>query len=746
MAQESREQVFNGCFNDNDTAGWFAAGGAGVQMSAVDGKLRVQVPGGTSNKFDVIVGQNDIALRNGKEYTLSFTASASEPVTVGVRAQVQVDHTFPGTFENSDVNVTPSQQQHQFTFVCTLDNTDNGQLAFQFGGHPNDCTFFLDDVSLVGGDPVRPSVPDTGPRVRVNQVGYLPFGPKRATVVTDAPEPIPWRVTDSAGNRVASDSSTPRGEDPSSGQKVHTVDFSDLTQPGIGYKLSAAGEDSIPFDISDSLYDRLRSDALHFFYLQRSGIDIRADLAPGPKYVRPAGHIGVPHDPHDGVPPNQGDKDVPCQPAVCDYTLDVQGGWYDAGDHGKYVVNGGIAVYQLLSQFERAMHRTVNGAVPEALRDGGLRVPERGNGVPDILDEARWALEFLLRMQIPAGMPFAGMAHHKVHDDKWTDLPCAPHADPQRRELHPPSTAATLNLAAVAAQAARLYDRFDNAFADGCLAAARTAWTAAQAHPAMFASPEDSSGGGPYDDDNVDDEFYWAAAELFLTTGEDTYLDALRVSPYRTGDAFGTSGFDWKYVAGLGRLDLATVTGSKPLPDADRDFARASVRAAADRYLAAVRDHPYGVPLTDGEYIWGSNSVALNKLVVMATAFDLTGDTMYRDGVLEGLDYIFGRNALNQSYVTGYGEQHSKNQHSRIYAHQRDPNFPPPPPGAIAGGPNTGLQDPKARKTLVGTQKGAPLPKPQFCYLDDIMSWSTNEVAINWNAALSWVTSFAADL
>lgn len=168
--------------------------------------------------------------------------------------------------------------------------------------------------------------------------------------------------------------------------------------------------------------------------------------------------------------PNKGDTDVPCQPGVCDYRLDVSGGWYDAGDHGKYVVNGGISVAQLMSTYERTL--TAPDAESAELGDGELRVPERDNGVPDILDEARWEMDFLIKMQVPAGKPLAGMAHHKMHDAEWTGLPMKPHLDPQQRELHPPSTAATLNLAAAAAQCARLYAPFDKAFADRCLRAA----------------------------------------------------------------------------------------------------------------------------------------------------------------------------------------------------------------------------------------------------------------------------------
>ncbi|HYU16212.1 MAG TPA: glycoside hydrolase family 9 protein, partial [Candidatus Acidoferrum sp.] len=445
-------------------------------------------------------------------------------------------------------------------------------------------------------------------------------------------------------------------------------------------------------------------------------------------YARPAGHLGV--------APNQGDTDVACQPGVCDYRLDVRGGWYDAGDHGKYVVNGGIATAQLLGTFERT--RTAPSATPGALEDGTLRVPERGNGVPDVLDEARWELEFMLGMQVPAGQPLAGMAHHKIHDANWTGLPLQPEDDPQLRELHPVSTAATLNLAAVAAQAARLFAVYDVAFAARSLAAARTAWAAALAHPDLFAADTDSTGGGAYGDADVSDEFYWAATELYLTTGEQEFLTALTSSPHHTAEVFAPSGFGWPSVAALARLDLATVPSR--LPKAERQRVRASVVAGADAYLATLQSQAYGLPMPGAAdfYFWGANSNILSNVVVLATAYDLTGNVAYRDGALEGVDYIFGRNALNHSYVTGYGERSSQNQHSRIYAHQLDPNLPNPPPGSISGGANAGLQDPLAQQMLAGCA-------PQFCFIDDIESYSTNEVAINWNSALSWVASFLAD-
>jgi endoglucanase len=464
------------------------------------------------------------------------------------------------------------------------------------------------------------------------------------------------------------------------------------------------------------------------------------------------------------VAPNTGDTSVPCQnttdstvhygePWTCDYRLDVAGGWYDAGDQGKYVVNGGISVAQLMQEYERSLH--ARSADHGRLGDGTLRVPETGNHVPDILDEARWELAWMMRMQVPSGsapqlvdgqlVDLSGMVHHKVADADWTGLPLDPASDPQVRELHRPSTAATLNLAAAAAQGARLFARYDRAFAHRLLSAARRAYNAAKAHPTIYA-PNDgandpSPGSGPYNDSDVTDEFYWAATELYLTTGERAYRHDVLASPLNTADVFTPGGFDWGHVAPLARLDLATVPNSLP----GRAAVRRSVLDAAQAYLDDQAAQPFGQAYAppDGNYAWGSNSQILNNMQVIGTAFDISGRARFRDGALRGMDYLLGRNALNQSYVTGYGDKFSQNQHSRMYSHELNPALPHPPTGTVAGGPNS-------TTASTGDPVSTPLFKngcaAQFCYIDDIGSWSTNEITINWNAPLSWVASFLADV
>ncbi|WP_166382096.1 glycoside hydrolase family 9 protein [Catellatospora methionotrophica] len=709
------EQIVNGTFTSGHAPWW---GTSNITLDSSGGQLCADIPGGTVNPWDVIIGQDNVPLVAGETYSYTFTASATPDKVGKALIQLPVD---PWTqFLAANPLMTGTATGYSYTFTAPV-SLPNAQVAFQIGGSASPWRLCLDDVSLKGGAEPEVYEPDTGPRVRVNQVGYLTRGPKNATVVTEATAALPWQLKNAGGSVVASGSSTPRGVDASSAQNVHSIDFSAYAVAGTGFTLVADGETSRPFDLAGNLYSGLRDDALKFFYTQRSGVEILDSLRPG--YGRPAGHVGV--------APNKGDTSVPCQPGVCDYSLDVSGGWYDAGDHGKYVVNGGISVFQLVNEFERGKW----AATAQAFPDGQLNLPESGNGVPDILDEARWQLEFLLKMQVPAGKPLAGMAHHKIHDSEWTGLPLLPHLDDKQRELHPPSTAATLNLAAAAAQAARVYAPYDPAFAARNLAAARTAYAAAVAHPAILASPADGTGGGTYDDVEVSDEFYWAASELYLTTGESQYQAAVTGSPLHTADVWSSNGFGWQSLAALGRLDLATVPSALP----GRAAVRASVVTGAEEYLAALAAHPYGVPYqpANNAYDWGSNSGIANNLVVLSAAYDITGRDRFADAVAQGADYLFGRNALNMSYVTGYGEANAHNQHSRWYAHQLNPELPNPPKGTLAGGPNSSIQDPLAQQKLTGCVG-------QFCYLDEIDSWSTNELTINWNAPLAWVAAFLA--
>jgi endoglucanase len=195
-------------------------------------------------------------------------------------------------------------------------------------------------------------------------------------------------------------------------------------------------------------------------------------------------------------------------------------------------------------------------------------------------------------------------------------------------------------------------------------------------------------------------------------------------------------GFDWRSVATLGTLTLAFSPGA---PSTPRATAVMALIGAADRHLGTVAELgvPYAPP--GGRYGWGSNARVLANAVVLAAAADLTGDRRYVTGLLAALDHVLGRNALGRCYVTGYGSAPVTRPHHRFFARSLDIGFPPPPPGLLAGGPNSGLQDPVAAARLTGRPA-------QRCHLDDPESWSTNEVTIGWNAVLAVAAAQAARL
>ncbi len=562
------------------------------------------------------------------------------------------------------------------------------------------------------------------PLVSVNQVGYFVDGKKMALLASDATEPLSWVLKNAADEEVLSGLTTFKGEDAISGDSLHEIDFSLYTNPGEGYTLEAAGMKSVPFTISDEIYTKLKHDALTYFYLNRTGIEIEEKYA-GKEWARPAGHVS--------------DANVTCYKGKdadgndwpgCDYTLNAAGGWYDAGDFGKYVVNGGITVWTLLNLYEQGW---------EGFPDGSQMIPEQDNGISDLLDEARWEMEFLLSMQVPEGQPKAGMVHHKLHDESWAGLPMVPPTEVDNdnahekagvgRYLFPPSTTATLNLAATAAQCARIWTDLDKPFAERCLNAAETAWQAALENPGIYAGNTPGAGGGNYDDKNVSDEFYWAAAELFITTGKEEYKEYLLNSK----DFADVDAFDWGHVAPLGTISLLTHQTS--LSTEQKSALQQAIIAYADELIKAQEKDGYRV-LIDEDYPWGSNALIMNNMMLVSMAYNLSGEQRYLDSVRLSMDYILGRNALNKSFVAGYGTYPMLHPHHRFWANDPSRGFPPPPPGALSGGPNFNPADPPSDAADLMSQP------PSKRYVDDVQSYTTNEVAINWNAPLVWVSAF----
>ncbi|MDR2703063.1 MAG: glycoside hydrolase family 9 protein [Cellulomonadaceae bacterium] len=609
----------------------------------------------------------------------------------------------------------------------------------------------------------------------INQLGYLPNGPKQATIICDTHEPISW-VLRSKTEVVARGKAIPGGFDPTVGSLVQTIDFSDIAEPGdYVLQIDAAPESAAispeceqrEITVKGNLYDKALIDSLILFTLQRSGYEITPDIA-GPEYARAAGHLDV--------APNLGDCAVKPLPAggattaggvdlydgwTGDYTVNARGGWYDAGDAGKYVVNGGISVAQLLAIVERLVQ------VPD-------RTPAQRQALELALFEALWELGWMIQMSVADSLPLAGMVHHKVSDEHWTGIPTLPAADPQPRYVHRPSTAATLNLAATAAQASRVIRLVQTELSDQPQSfsesphirafknenpafyknVAKRAYEAAKSNPILLAPDTNvlpNPGSGPYNDTEIADEWYWAAIELYLATRGSAqptennnalnYLQDARSNPYHPANPLNAQhvkspwsevGFDWRDTAAWARLQLALHTNG----ETDADQVQNELVAQADNLIANQEQFGQLYSPANHHYAWGSNGMVANNAAIVAAAYDIAKDEKYRLGALAGLDYLFGRNALDISYVTGYGQRYVQNQHSRWFAHQVDPSLPHPPSGTLSGGPNSDCPDPASEHL-----RGKPA---QYCYIDDIDSYGTNEMTINWNSALAGVLAFAA--
>lgn len=718
-----------------------------------DGKYYVTIKNKGTEKWDVQFRHRGLTIEQGHTYNLKFTITATKDCYVypkiGDQGEPYNEYWHYGNWEKLHLPANQPVTVNQ-TFTMNNPTAKTSEFTFHLGGEcatsPLPYTLIFDDIYLE--DPqfegYPPEIPEPENGVRVNQQGYFPNLEKKASVVSSSTTPIGWNLLDNSGKVVTSGKTTVFGADHASGDNIHIIDFSSYTTEGKGYKLTVDSSDnlpaeSMPFDITTDLYSKMKYDAIKYFYHNRSGIEIKLPYCEEKQWARPAGH------PNDVLTP------VSDTWYSANYTLDVTGGWYDAGDHGKYVVNGGISTWTMMNQFERALYNGDISIAPYA--DGTMNIPESGNNIPDILDESRWNMEVLLKMQIPKGNEYAGMAHHKAHDERWTPLAVRPDQDPQPRYLQPPSTAATLNLAAAAAQASRLWEKYDAAFADKCLKAAETAWDAAVAHPDIYAPTGDGIGGGTYGDDYVKDDFYWAACELYVTTGSDKFLDYIKSSKHYLemptklvgGEDLGLTGcFDWGNTQGLGTISLALVPNG--LSQSDIDTARKNIQNAADKFIDISSKQGYGSPIEEAPikdtltgYPWGSNSFIANEAIVMAYAYEFSNkNKKYLNGMAEAMDYLLGRNPNVQSYVTGYGDNPLENPHHRFWAYQADNDFPKAPAGCFSGGPNSGLEDPWVKGSGWKPGKRAS----QKCFMDNIESWSTNEITINWNSPFAWITSY----
>jgi len=535
--------------------------------------------------------------------------------------------------------------------------------------------------------------------IKLNQLGFLP-GAAKFAVVPDGTAREFKVVEVGSGKVVLSSALGQAARSPDSGDTVRLASFGALTKPG-KYQVRVDGlPDSVPFEVSVSAYQAVNAASIKAFYLNRAGIALDAKHAG--VYARAAGHPDTQVLIHESAA-------SPSRPAGA--IISSPKGWYDAGDYNKYIVNSGISTYTLLAAYED---------FPAFFRQQNLNIPESGNGKPDLLNEALWNLEWMLTMQDPAD----GGVYHKLTNLRFDGM-VMPDQATQPRYVVQKSTAAALDFAAVMATASRVYAPFDKALSARMLTAAQSAWRWAQAHPRDYYQQPKDVVTGDYGDKDVSDEFAWAAAELYITTGDDEFYKAMH-APEQAATVS-----SWGDVRGLAWLSLAR-HHKKLTAAADQALIASRVDTLAQKLASGWQQSPYGITMQTGDYVWGSSAVALNQAMVLLHAYRLNGKRAYLDAAQSSLDYVLGRNAVDTSFVTGYGSKSTMHPHHRP---SEADGIAAPQPGFLAGGPQPGQQD----------KKDCPQPYPSALpaksYLDHVCSYASNEIAINWNAPLVYVSA-----
>ena len=534
--------------------------------------------------------------------------------------------------------------------------------------------------------------------IKVDQVGYPANASKVAMVSAPAKTFAVKRVGDNAS--IFQGQLGPTATDSNSGDTLQAADFSSVRKPGTYYLDVPGVGRSWPFDIGPNVYSRAFYLAMRAFYGQRCGMAV--DLGPEfPGYTHAVCHLEGRFDSSSG---REGRRDN-------------VGGWHDAGDYGRYIVNSGITVGTLLWAYELFAARVANRK---------LNIPETGKGTPDLLNESRWNLEWMLKMQDDDG----GVWHKQTsahfpgfvmpEDDHLVSLVIGTTSAPYK------STCATADLAAVAAIASRVYEPFDKKFAATNLRAARQAWAWAERFPNVtFRNPPGITT-GEYGDRECGDERLWAAAELWRTTGDvaynryflDQYEKYLPTLVHPDPES-------WRVVApmGLWAYALARRAGTDP---GVVNRIRQQALAAAHQIVDRTRRNPYRVSLIAEDYVWGSNGQVGNYGVLLLVANAFSPDPAFVDVARDNLHYLLGRNTFSLSWVTQVGANPYRHPHHRPSG--ADNNLEPWP-GLLSGGPNAARQDP----VLQALPAGLP---PAKIYSDDQASYASNEICINWQAML----------
>ena len=527
-----------------------------------------------------------------------------------------------------------------------------------------------------------------------NQVGFLTKAQKQMAVVGAEGKEIVFKT--SSGTEVLK-VTAPEAQVwiPAGDTAASLVDFSEIQTEG---KYQAYIDDEPighPITIGDKALEEAAKASIKFFYFQRASTALEEEYAG--IYARAAGHLDTAVKYH----PSTGKTDT-------EATFNGSKGWYDAGDYGKYIVNSGISTYTLLQLYQQ------NKEYYDTLK---LNIPESSNEVPDLLDEIRWNLDWMLTMQDDDGGVF-----HKLTTKQFAGN-IMPEKGTAQRFAIGKGIEASWDFAAVVALASEIYKPYDPEFAQKCIDAAQKARLWALTHPyEIFEQPSDV-GTGSYTGSVEWASKLWTNIEMYRVSGDTSVVSIIKSLPINNKKAVLQS---WQNNYMLGIFTIATN------PDAFEaemvDSATSIITTMADSYIKSLDNNGYGVALAKGDFYWGSNGVAANKGMILIHAYILTKDEKYLNAAQSIVDYILGRNPLDKSYLTGYGVNPTMNPHHR--PSQAD-GIDAPVPGMIAGGPNASATD--------CAKKYNDANAVARSYYDNSCSYATNEVAINWNAPFAYV-------
>ena len=538
----------------------------------------------------------------------------------------------------------------------------------------------------------RIASPSETDKLLVNQVGYLPDAPKVALIRDEA---AAFQIIDAvSGKKVfAAAAGEPRYWE-LSGDTVRMADFTELTQPGT-YRLCLEGTElcSAPFSIGDDVYREITKASVKSFYFNRSGQEITEGY--GTNWARPAGHP----DTVVIVHPSAASAERPAGTVISS-----PGGWYDAGDYNRYVVNSSITNWTLLLFYQ---------LYPDYCRALDLNIPESDNNIADLVDELLYNFRWYLTMQDP----YDGGVYHKLTTKAFSGF-VMPHEATETRYVVQKSTAAALDFAAVTAMACRVFadDPSEElrTLAATCMEASDRAMSWAETHPTMtYMQPPDISTGA-YGDNNLYDELFWARAERVLA--QETVPEAGFLKGIKAVDP------TWNQSATLGLISLA-LSESSAFTEL-RETSKTLIIDYANELVEKSASSPYLISLD--RFAWGSNSDVANQALIKIIAMKLTNNTKYMPSLQADVNWLLGTNPTGYCFVTGFGTLSPMNIHHRPSGAD---GVPEPVPGFLAGGPNTVVmndcQPPVQRSSF-----------PAKSYTDSECSYSTNEIAINWNAPL----------